>query len=151
LGLISSFAVRVGTAEKRGVATRVVTGPGGWLVLLSSHPGSMFRTYTTMRHKLRRLTKAGAAVLIKVLLDLSDVLMRFADDGSADIGSNATTRTDAAEMAAAIEAAAAAVHIRNSVSLSGWPAETAEALISAGVTAAAADRMLADALRGPVQ
>jgi hypothetical protein len=107
-----------------------------------------------MKRKLSRLTKAGAAVLIKVLLDLSDFLIRFADDGSADTEpvTNTTTPTvTAAEMAAAVEAAAVEVHIRNSVSLCGWPEETADALIAAGVTAAAADRMLCDALKGPVQ
>jgi hypothetical protein len=85
------------------------------------------------------------------LFNLADVLMRFVDDGSTDTVSNTTARTDTAEMAAAVESVAAALHIRNSVTLSGWPAETADALIGAGVSAAAADKMLADALRGRVQ
>jgi hypothetical protein len=101
-----------------------------------------------------RLRSSIVKTVVRFLLDAVDVLLRYAaDDGHTEPAvSNTTTPTDAAaEMAAAVASVAAALHIRNSVTLSGWPAETADALIGAGVSAAAADKMLADALRGRVQ
>ena len=102
-----------------------------------------------MKRTVRRLTKTGAAILIKILLDLSDVLMRFADDGSAGTDAVTTTPTEAAPpiTPADVEAALDVVRVRASVELSGFPPEVADVFLAARVSPAAVDRMLVTALR----
>jgi hypothetical protein len=101
---------------------------------------------------LRRYLKPVVLAFVQGLFYLADVLMRcYADDEPADTICNTTTpaadTVTPAEMAAALESVASEIHIRNSVSLCGWPDATADLLVAAGVTAEKVDRLLCDALQ----